>query len=131
MPPISRTTASTSRAARLAAGAALALALSATFAACGKKKLSTQECTQIRGKAFAILNEAAKCQTDADCFTSKWPGCAREANKDMLDRIKPIKDEYEQGSCEDPKADCPKTPEVFCNQYVCEKREKAIRTDDP
>ncbi len=98
---------------------------------CGKKKLEPNECNQVRGKAFAVLNEAAACKTDNDCLTSSWPGCAREATQDMLDRVKPVKDEFDSGACAEPKQDCPQTPEVYCNQFVCEKRVKSLRTDGP
>jgi hypothetical protein len=110
---------------------ALGATLVLGFAACGKPKLDAKQCQVVRGKAFAVLNEAANCKTDKDCLTSTWPGCPRESNQDMLDRIKPIKDEYDQGQCEDAKTECPKeTPEVWCNQFVCQKREKAIRKDE-
>ena len=116
---------------RLLAASALLSTLVLIAGACGKKKLEPNECNQVRGKAFAVLNEAANCKSDKDCLASSWPGCAHEANQDMLDRLKPIKDEFEAGGCAETKQDCPKTPDVFCNQYVCEKRTQAIRTEQP
>ena len=107
-----------------------ALGIAVLVSACGGK-LEPQQCNQVRVKAFAVINEAATCKTDADCQVSSWPGCPHEANQDQLSRLKPIKDEYEKGKCEEPKQDCGAAPEVFCNQFVCEKRAKAIRTDQP
>ncbi len=100
------------------------------FAACSKPKLDPQQCTAVRGKALAILDEAATCKTDKDCLVALWPGCPHESNQDQLHKIRPINDEYLAGGCTDPKSACPKeAPEVRCNQFVCEKREKANRTD--
>jgi hypothetical protein len=116
---------------RAVAIVACALGLAISFAACGPSKLEPQKCDQLRGKAFSIVNEAANCKTDADCVLTNWPGCPHEANQDMIDRIKPIKSEYEQGGCETKKQDCQKTPELWCNQYVCEQKRDKIRTEQP
>lgn len=105
---------------------ALPLALGA-FAACGGgDKLDPAKCRTIRGKAFASLNEAPMCQSDKDCMLSPWPGCPRASNQKITDAIKPIKDEWDKGKCEEEKAPaCPTPPEgAICNQGVCEEKKK-------
>src|SRR5512135_3075250 len=69
---------------------ALLACASVLAGACGKSKLDPKQCTTLRGQAFAIVNEASKCKTDQDCLVTSWPGCAHEADQDMLDRIKPL-----------------------------------------
>ncbi|MFO0617752.1 MAG: hypothetical protein U0414_34480 [Polyangiaceae bacterium] len=102
------------------------------FAACGGgDKLDAAQCRVIRGKAFNILgNEAALCSSDKDCMLSTWPGCPRASNQKNTDAIKPIKDEWDKGKCEEEKAPtCPTPPEgAICNQGVCEEKKKKSPT---
>lgn len=80
----------------------------------------------IRGKAFAILNDAPMCGSDKECMLSAWPGCPKATNQKLTDAIKPVKDEWDKGKCEEEKAPaCPAPPEgAICNQGVCEAKIK-------
>lgn len=113
-------------------GLAFALACGALgFAACGGgDKLDAAQCRVIRGKAFNVLNEAPMCQSDKDCMLSSWPGCPKASNQKNTDAIKPIKDEWDKGKCEEEKAPaCPTPPEgAICNQGVCEDKRKKSPT---
>ncbi len=107
-------------------GACLALGLLGvgvmSLAGC-EKKLEKEQCALIRKKAFDLRNQAQPCSTDADCVNSEWPDCKGSPNKKTFDAIVPIRKEFTDGKCEEPKADCAK-PEVYCKQGLCVVREK-------
>ncbi len=97
-----------------------------------ENKMETQACDKLRGDAFALLNKAHHCGTDADCRQSDWPGCQKPINQKNFDTIKPWADEFKKGKCEEPKIDCPKeTPESYCKQGLCVHREKGRDENAP
>jgi hypothetical protein len=87
-------------------------------------KMDPQQCDQLRGDAFDALNKAQHCDTDADCIQSDWPGCAKPLSKTTNDKLKPMKESYQKGKCEEPKLECKEPPPVYCKQGLCVHREK-------
>jgi hypothetical protein len=110
----------TSVAAALSAVFVLALPLSSGCS----NNMDPKECDRIRGEAFELLNKAQHCDTDADCMQSDWPGCAKPLSKAGKEQIKPMKESYQKGKCEEPKLECKEPPAVFCKQGLCVHREK-------
>lgn len=107
----------------LASLAAVALVALAALSGCDNK-LEPKECDRIRGEAFDLLNKAQKCNSDADCRQSDWPGCQKPESQETFDKLKPMKEQYAKGKCEEPKIDCKAPPEVYCKQGLCVHREK-------
>ena len=90
---------------------------------CGNK-LASEECDKLRSDAFEVVNEAHTCDSDADCTPTDWPGCSKPASRKNGDRIKALKDKFVLGKCEEPKAACRPTPEIYCKQGLCVFREQ-------
>ena len=91
-----------------------------------ESKMEPQQCDKLRGDAFDLLNKAQKCDTDADCRGSEWPGCSKPVSNGTFDQIKPMKAEYTKGKCEEPKVECKEAPTVYCKQGLCVHREKGM-----
>jgi hypothetical protein len=87
--------------------------------------LSDKECTAIRSEAYDILNEAHTCGEDGDCLPSEWPGCSKPLSNKNNDRIAPLKDRFDKGSCVEQHDTCPDTPLVYCKQGLCVFRHEA------
>jgi hypothetical protein len=106
--------------------AALVIAAAATlaFSVGCENKMEPKECDKIRGEAFDLLNKAQHCNTDVDCRQSDWPGCQKPESQATFDKVKPMKEAFEKGKCEETKSDCKPPPEVFCKQGLCVHREK-------
>jgi len=104
----------------LAAAAALALPLSSGCS----NSMDPKECDKLRGDSFEILNKAQHCDTDADCVQSDWPGCAKPLSKSSQGQIKPMKESFQKGKCEEPKTECKNPLPVYCKQGLCAQREK-------
>jgi hypothetical protein len=100
--------------------AALAIPL---WGACSNS-LEPKECLKLRVDAFDLLNKAQHCNNDADCRQSDWPGCAKPLSMASYDKIKPMKESFTKGKCEEAKVDCREAPEVYCKQGLCVHREK-------
>ena len=111
-------------------GIAIGALLLAVVPGC-EKKMEPQACDKLRADAFALLNKAHHCGTDADCRQSEWPGCQKPISQKDFDTIKPMSDSYKQGKCEEPKIDCPAPPESYCKQGLCVHREKGRNENDP
>jgi hypothetical protein len=86
--------------------------------------MDPKECSKLREDAFELLNKAQHCNTDADCRQSDWPGCARPLSMETSGKIKPMKEAFQKGKCEEQKAECREPPEVYCKQGLCVHREK-------
>lgn len=99
-------------------------ALAATAMAGCSNKMEVKECDKIRGEAFDMVNKAQKCNTDADCKQSEWPGCARAVSNETFDKIKPMAEAFKKGECEETKLECKPPPEAYCKQGLCVHREK-------
>jgi hypothetical protein len=105
--------------------AALALAVVAVpLASACSNTLEPKECLKIREEAFDLLNKAQHCNNDAECRQSDWPGCAKPLSMATHDKIKPMKESFTKGKCEEAKVDCRDAPEVYCKQGLCVHREK-------
>lgn len=111
-------------AARVAAAlvAISALALPLAFGCSGG--LEQKECDKLRGDAFDLLNKAQRCNGDADCKQSAWPGCAKPVSNATDDQIKPMRESYTKGKCTEPASDCKEPPPVYCKQGLCVHKEK-------
>jgi hypothetical protein len=103
--------------------AALAIPLVLSAGACSNS-LEPKECLKLRVDAFDLLNKAQHCNNDADCRQSDWPGCAKPLSMASYDKIKPMKESFTKGKCEEAKVDCREAPEVYCKQGLCVHREK-------
>jgi hypothetical protein len=99
---------------------ALALPL---FGGCSNE-MDPKECLKLREDAFDLLNKAQHCNNDAECRQSDWPGCAKPLSMTTYDKIKPMKDGFSKGKCQETKSDCREPPEVYCKQGLCVHREK-------
>jgi hypothetical protein len=99
-------------------------ALSAPLWGGCSNSLDKNECLKIRSDAFELLNKAQHCNNDADCRQSDWPGCPKPLSQETYGKIRPMKEAFTKGKCEDPKADCREPPEVYCKQGLCVHREK-------
>lgn len=86
--------------------------------------LDPKECGKLREDAFELLNKAQHCNTDADCRQSDWPGCAKPLSMESHEKIKPMKEAFTKGKCEEAKSECREPPEVYCKQGLCVHREK-------
>jgi hypothetical protein len=105
--------------------AAFSLALVAVPLAggCGSG-MDPKECSKLREDAFELLNKPQHCNGDADCKQSDWPGCAKPLSAVSYDKIKPMKDSFTKGKCEEPKPDCREAPPSYCKQGLCVHKEK-------
>lgn len=92
--------------------------------AAGCDGLSEQECSDLRGKAFEIVNEAHPCNSDEDCVGTAWPGCMKPVSTKNNDRIVPLMEKFKKGKCKEPERDCRNPPEVYCKQGLCVVRER-------
>ena len=113
------------KSARLALVASLGLSVSMLFSTACEKKLEKEQCNLVRKKAFDLLSVAQPCATDADCAPPTWPECNHPSNHKTIDALVPIKKEFDDGKCEEPKKDC-KAPDVYCKQGLCVIREKGM-----
>ena len=106
--------------------AALSLAALGVLVGAGgcSNTMDPKECLQLRSDAFDVLNKAQHCNNDGDCRQSDWPGCAKPVSVESHGKIKPMKDSFQKGKCEEAKADCREPPEVYCKQGLCVHREK-------
>jgi hypothetical protein len=105
--------------------ATLALAaLAVTGAGACSNKMEQKDCLQLREDAFELLNKAQHCNNDAECRQSDWPGCAKPVSTPSYDKIKPKKEAFVKGQCDETKASCREAPEVYCKQGLCVHREK-------
>ena len=105
--------------------AALALAaLAAPLAGGCSNALDPKECLNLRVEAFELLNKAQKCNNDAECRQSDWPGCAKPVSMESYGKIGEMKTKFTKGKCQEAKADCREPPEVYCKQGLCVHREK-------
>ena len=86
--------------------------------------LEPNECLKIRVDAFELLNKAQHCNNDTECRQSDWPGCAKPVSMETHGKIRPMKESFTKGKCEEKKEDCREPPEVFCKQGLCVHREK-------
>jgi hypothetical protein len=103
----------------LAAVLGLALPLSSGCS----NSMEPQQCNQLRGDAFDLVNKAQHCNDDKDCRQSEWPGCAKPLSNETFDKIKPMRGEFEKGKCVEAKSDCKPPPVVYCKQGLCVHRE--------
>ncbi len=103
---------------------ALASTLAILLAAGCSNDMDPKECLKVREDAFELLNKAQHCNADADCRQSDWPGCAKPLSMETYGKIKPMKDSFTKGKCQEQKADCREPPEVYCKQGLCVHREK-------
>ena len=103
-----------------------ALALAAPLWGGCSNALDKKECLKLREDAFELLNKAQHCNNDADCRQSDWPGCAKPLSQETYGKIKPMKESFIKGKCEETKAECRESPEVYCKQGLCVHREKGV-----
>ena len=85
--------------------------------------MEPQQCNQIRGDAFDLVNKAQHCNDDKDCRQSEWPGCAKPLSNETFDKIKPMRAEFDKGKCVETKSECKPPPVVYCKQGLCVHRE--------
>jgi hypothetical protein len=105
--------------------ASLALGAVALLAVGGcSKEMDPKECMKLREDAFDLVNKAQHCNSDADCRQSDWPGCAKPMSQESYEKVKPMKDSFTKGKCQEAKPDCREPPEVYCKQGLCVHREK-------
>lgn len=109
---------------RLPLATAALAALAAPFWAGCDSSLDKKECMKLREEAFELVNKAQHCNNDADCRQSDWPGCARAISQETFGKVRPMKESYTKGKCDEPKADCREPPESYCKQGLCVHREK-------
>lgn len=101
------------------------LGLGALASLAGCNDLSEEECNQLRGQAFEIINVQCDdclphtCNDDTDCIGTTWPGCIKPVNKKNLDKITVIEDKSKKGSCKEEEQTCPDAPDVYCKQGLC------------
>jgi hypothetical protein len=119
-------TASCSPSRSLATALALgALALGGLVLAGGcSNTMEPKECLKLREDAFELVNKAQHCDTDTDCRQSDWPGCPKPMSSKTFGDVKPMKESFQKGKCEEPKSDCREPPEVYCKVGLCVHREK-------
>jgi hypothetical protein len=86
--------------------------------------LDPKQCLQLREDAFELLNKAQHCNSDTDCRQSDWPGCAKPLSQESYGKIRPMKDSFTKGKCQEAKVDFREPPEVYCKQGLCVHREK-------
>jgi hypothetical protein len=97
--------------------------------ALGCSKLDPKECAKLRESAFELVNQAHQCTTDADCKASEWPGCVKPISATSVEKIRPMRDSYQKGKCEEPKTECKPSPPIFCQEGLCAFRYKPM--DNP
>src|SRR5262249_10225827 len=122
--PPRRTWMMTSRRLRSTLAPLAVLALTSPLWGGCSNTLDKNECLKLRADAFELLNKAQHCNNDADCRQSDWPGCAKPLSQETYGKIRPMKESYTKGKCEEPKAECREPPEVYCKQGLCVHREK-------
>jgi hypothetical protein len=93
----------------------------------GCSKLDPKECAKLRESAFELVNQAHQCTTDADCKPSEWPGCAKPIGATAVEKIRPLRDTYQKGKCEEPKVECKPPLPIFCQEGLCAFRYKAFQ----
>jgi hypothetical protein len=86
--------------------------------------MDPKECSKLREDSFELLNKAQHCNTDADCRQSDWPGCAKPLSSATFEKIRPMKESFQKGKCEEKKPDCREPAEAYCKQGLCVHREK-------
>lgn len=94
-----------------------------SFLGCSNK-IEPKECDKLRSEGFELINGAQHCGVDADCWQSKWPGCARAVNSKTGASIAAISEKFTKGECEEPKMTCKDPPDAYCKQGLCVHREK-------
>jgi hypothetical protein len=97
-------------------------------AGCGK---SEEECLQVRGQAFELINSPHTCNDDTNCMFSVWPGCAKPVNKRNDATLAKLKEESDNGGCIDEASTCREPPDVYCKQGLCVFRERPGGTQNP
>jgi hypothetical protein len=107
----------------------VALALFASSVACSK--MDNKDCGKLREDAFAILNAASVCSSDADCKPSEWPGCPKPVSASGFATIHGMMEKFQTGKCEEKPNVCKPGPEVFCQEGLCGFRYKASPTAPP
>jgi hypothetical protein len=112
----------------LAALAAAAPLLLLPLASGCESRMEPKECDKLRSEAFDLLNVAQHCNNDTECRASDWPGCSKPLSNASHDKIKPMRDSFQKGKCEEPAStkDCKPAPEVYCKQGLCVHREKGV-----
>jgi hypothetical protein len=93
------------------------------FAGCDNS-MDPKECLNLRSEAFELLNKAQNCNNDGECRQSEWPGCAKPLSMKTFGALKPMRDSFTKGKCQETKPDCREPPEVYCKQGLCVHREK-------
>src|SRR5688572_14422422 len=99
------------------------LALAALLTSGCGSKMDVKECDKLRGEAFDLINKGQRCNGDADCRQSEWPGCAKPVSQETFDKISPMAQSFKKGQCEEPKLECRESPEAYCKQGLCVHRE--------
>ncbi len=94
------------------------------FAGGCSNNMDPKECLSLRSDAFELLNKAQHCNNDSDCRQSDWPGCSKPLSNETFGKIKPMKEKFQKGKCEEQKDTCREAPEVYCKQGLCVQREK-------
>ena len=103
-------------------GVVTSAAVLLSVAGCGK---SEEECNEIRGQAYEIINVQCEgclphtCNDDTDCIGTSWPGCMKPVNKKNLDKIAAFEKQFKEGSCKEDEQTCPDAPDVYCKQGLC------------
>jgi hypothetical protein len=102
---------------------ALASVVGATSLGCG---LSEQECSDLRSKAFDIVNDQQRnnphvCDDDTQCVGTEWPGCTGPVNQKNRNAVDGLRKKFDDGKCVEPPPTkpCAKTPEIYCKQGLC------------
>lgn len=88
-------------------------------------KLDAAACDALASKAFDLLNDRHLCSTDVDCMVCEWPDATRAISKGDMDKIRPLKKEFEDGKCTHDLKPPATPPEVYCKQGLCVVRHKA------
>src|SRR5215468_9167383 len=102
----------TSRWLRSTLAALSACALAAPLWGGCSNSLDKNECLKIRAEAFELINKAQHCNNDADCRQSDWPSCPKPVSMETYGKVRPMKETFTKGKCEDTKDQCREAPEV-------------------
>jgi hypothetical protein len=94
-------------------------------------KMDKKECSKLREDAFAIINSASVCTSDADCKASEWPGCAKAVSASGFATIHGTMEAFKAGKCEEKPNDCKPTPQVFCQEGLCAFKYKPSQSAPP
>jgi len=87
-------------------------------------KMDPKECIKVKETAFETINQASVCSNDADCKPSEWPGCAKPLSLAGIEKIKPLREAFTKGQCEETKLDCKPPERVYCQEGLCAFRYK-------